>query len=68
MTLLTTLSLLIGTYVSICSIIILIEQAYGKRAENRKNAIRHRVWLWNSGLKESAYIVDPGYASWGSFG
>ena len=59
MSLFVTLSLLIGAHVGICSIILLIEQAYDKRVEKRKNTDRRFRWLWDSGLKESACIIYP---------
>ena len=65
MSLIATLSLLIGSYVAICSIIILIEQEYEKRIKKREIAVKHFQWLWNKGLFETACIIDPSQSSWG---
>ena len=58
MSLIITLSIVLGSYVGICSTIILIEQAYDKRVKSRKITVRHFQWLWDSGMRESADIVN----------
>ena len=67
MSLIVDLSLLIGAYVVICSIIMLIEQAYDRRIKKREITMRHFQWLWNRGLLETANIIDPRFPSWRNF-
>lgn len=31
------------------------------------HSTKHFQWLWNSGLQESARVVDPNMASWMEF-
>lgn len=54
--------IVLGSFVSIGSMILYFEYRYDKRALKKQQLAKHFFWFVDLGLKESAYIVFPDQA------